>query len=86
MRRLVYIEWVDSFGGGGWQPMLESTEEPEPLVCKSVGWLMVDGVHSKVIVPHIHEAQEEIGAKLSGCGDMTIPACAVLRMIDLVIE
>lgn len=74
--RLVYVEWVDSFGcSPSWQKL--DVETCEPMVCKSVGWLLHDGPSCKVIVPHLSEGTNE------GCGDMTIPSAAVVRMSDL---
>jgi hypothetical protein len=51
------------------------------LVCQSVGWLILDGERAKVVAPHIN--QVEAGVPLQGCGVMTIPARAVLRIVDL---
>lgn len=53
----------------------------KPLVCKSVGWLAYDGKDCKVIVPHISSLSEH--AKPQGCGDMTIPTKAILRLATL---
>lgn len=51
-RRLVLIEWVDSYGASAtWQNL--SSCEPELMVCQSVGWLVHDDERCKVIVPHI---------------------------------
>ena len=74
--RLVLIEWVDSFGcSPNWTPMSE--DQPEPMICKSVGWLAHDGTSCKVVVPHIADSAEQ------GCGDMTIPNEAIRRVVDL---
>lgn len=74
--RLVYVEWLDSFGcSSSWQKL--DIESCEPMVCKSVGWLLHDGPTCKVIVPHVSGVTNE------GCGDMTIPTVAVVRMTDL---
>jgi hypothetical protein len=53
-----------------------------PLVCRSVGWLLHDTDMCKVVVPHITNTDDPTIAP-QGCGDMTIPSCAVTRMIDL---
>lgn len=80
--RLVLIEWEDSTGGSGnWGGI--PREEPKPLVCRSVGWLVIDGARAKIVVPHMHDDNKELGTTRSGCGDMTIPARAVLRIVDL---
>ena len=79
--RLVLVEWVDSFGcSAAWQDITDSVAVP--LHCRSVGWLLHDTDDCKVIVPHLSEAHHPSAAP-QGCGDMTIPTCAVTRMIDL---
>ena len=78
--RLVLIEWEDAYGCS-----TEWTELSEPnasvLVCRSVGWLIYDGDDCKLVVPHL--SGEHPRANAQGCGDMTIPATAVRRMVDL---
>ena len=83
-KRLVLIEWVDSLGvGGQWESLKDRTDDPEEFLCYSAGWLIIDGERNKVIVPHIHDTNENLGAEFSGCGDMTIPTSAVRRIVDL---
>lgn len=78
--RLVLVEWLDSYGcSSDWQA-IESCN-PKLLSCRSVGWLAYDGDDCKVIIPHISEPLPE--ATSQGCGDMTIPSKAVVRMVDL---
>ena len=78
--RLVLIEWVDSFGcSSDWQEI--GNLSPTAQSCRSVGWLAHDGDDCKVIVPHLSEPHESV--KPQGCGDMTIPTCAIQRVVDL---
>jgi len=78
--RLVLIEWVDSHVAiGGWKG-LDGFCASAP-VCRSVGWLVKNDEDAKVIMPHLIQEQGDV--PLQGCGDMTIPTCAVLRMVDL---
>jgi hypothetical protein len=78
--RLVLIEWLDSFGcSAHWQPLADC--HPSPLACTSVGWLAYDGDDCKVIVPHVSKAHDNVPTQ--GCGDMTIPTTAIVRMADL---
>jgi hypothetical protein len=78
--RLVFVEWVDSFGcGSGWS--FFDGPAPSPVVARSVGWLLHDGKDAKVIVPHVSVPKE--GVKPQGCGDMTIPTRAIVRMVDI---
>lgn len=78
--KLVLIEWEDSCGASpSWAPL----EGPAPgvLICRSVGWLLSDGEDCKTIVPHVTVEME--GVDHQGCGDMTIPAHAIKRIVDL---
>ena len=73
--RLVLIEWLDSYGcGSNWEPCEDVT--PPSLRCRSVGWLIADTAEYKTVVPHLNSVEH-------GCGDMTIPSCAVLNIRDL---
>ena len=79
--RLVLIEWVDAFGcSPDWADLDDS--RAEPLICRSVGWLLHDTPTCKVVVPHVTNTDDPTITP-QGCGDMTIPSCAVTRMIDL---
>ena len=74
--RLVLIEWEDSHGFDGvWQPIDEGFEDTA-MVCQSVGWLVVDGKHVKVVAPHLT-------GRGQGAGVMTIPVRTVLRIVVL---
>jgi hypothetical protein len=76
--RLVLVEWLDSYGcSPNWQPL--GSVKAEPMVCKSVGWLLHEDDRYKVIVPHISEGTEQ------GCGDMTIPTAAIVSMRELAV-
>lgn len=80
MERLVLIEWQDSHVDSSWCQVGHGIEDGE-LVCRSVGWLLLDGENAKVVAPHIN--QPEDSAPLQGCGVMTIPSRAVLRITDV---
>ena len=80
--RLVLIEWVDSYGGTtGWKALEDCT--PDPLVCRSVGWLLHDTEQVKVLVPHMIQPDPETRIAAQGRGDMTIPCAAILTQRDL---
>lgn len=80
---LVLIEWEDSFGvGPSWEPIPDDLD-PAPASCFSAGWLVAENDRVVTLVPHIHDADESIGAVLSGCGDMTIPKSCILKRTDL---
>ena len=78
--RLVLVEWIDSFGCSSDWAELDGEAQPEPMVCRSVGWLLADGGDCKVIVPHIADVPD---AKQQGCGDMAIPVACIRRLVDL---
>ena len=79
--RLVLIEWLDSYGcSPHWQTLEDC--HAKPLVCRSVGWLLQDDADCKVIVPHLSESSNA-PVPPQGCGDMTIPLAAILRISAL---
>ena len=80
LERLVMIEWEDSHSDGSWQE-LEGELQDRVLLCRSVGWLVMDGERAKVVVPHVSE--QDAGVPLQGSGVMTIPARSALRITDL---
>lgn len=82
--RLVYVEWQDSYGcSPDWEDLENCS--PVPMVCRSVSWLIHDNKKCKVVVPHLNEADHP-NAVLQGCGDMTIPTAAIVKMVDLQVK
>jgi len=80
--KLVLVEWVDSYGcSATWEQFSTPLDQPRVMTCRSVGWLAHDGDDAKVLVPHV--AQLGDAPPSQGCGDMTIPSRAVVRMVDL---
>lgn len=80
--KLVFIEWLDSHSGRGWQSIPQIESASIPLYCRSVGWLVSESNACKVVVPHI--AGEKNGdIMLQGCGDITIPASSIVKMTVL---
>ena len=80
--KLVLIEWLDSHSGRGWQTTETLKQAAEPLYCRSVGWLFSENKDCKVIVPHIG-GEKDGDAMMQGCGDLTIPARAIIKMTVL---
>jgi len=79
--KLVLIEWVDSYGcSSAWSSV--DNCNVAPMVCKSVGWLIHDDKKCKVVVPHLSQSNHP-NANQQGCGDMTIPSPAVLKIVEL---
>lgn len=79
-RRLVLVEWEDSHCSQGWEHIGDEIED-RALVCRSVGWLLLDGEKAKVVAPHMSDP--DCGVALQANGTMTIPTRAVLRIVDL---
>ena len=78
---LVLIEWEDSFGcSPSWTDLV--TDQPAPLVCQSVGWLVHRDDRCVVVVPHVTLDNDDVESR-QGCGDMTIPARSILRTVEL---
>jgi len=80
--KLVLIEWLDSHSGKGWQTIDQLERVAEPLYCRSVGWLLSERNGCKVLVPHL-AGEKNRKAILLGCGDLTIPTKAVVKMMVL---
>jgi len=80
--RLVLVEWLDSYGcSSSWQGVEEPFPAPRVMTCRSVGWLVHDGADCKVLIPHLAVVGDD--EPKQGCGDMTIPTVAVIRIEDL---
>jgi hypothetical protein len=77
--RLVLIEWVDSRGAS---PRWDFMEDKDHGIvkCQSVGWLVYDGKDAKTVVPHLGSINR---GSPQGCGDMTIPAQAIVNISNL---
>lgn len=78
---LVFVEWRDSYGcSSDWQE-INPSGEAALMTCHSVGWLIRKNRKCVVIVPHF--SQNIKVAVQQGCGDMTIPVAAIVRMTTL---
>lgn len=80
--KLVLVEWIDSHAGRGWQDIERLEGAAEPLYCRSVGWLVAESKTCKVLVPHL-SGERHGKAIIQGCGDLAIPATAVLKLTVL---
>lgn len=79
-RRLVLIEWEDSYGCTSSWEVLDEQNEVKKVVAKSVGWVFKETEYAIVVVPHIAQIS---GATDQGCGDMTIHKSAIVRQVEL---
>jgi hypothetical protein len=73
--KLTMIEWMDSHHTAHWTTGSPATE---PLLCRSVGWLVHDGDKAKTLAPHMTNEHTPQRA-----GEMTIPTCAIVKMRTL---
>ncbi len=73
---LVFVEWVDSHSGRGWQSLDDLKKATEPLYCQSVGWLINKNTSCWTIAPHV-AGQKQDATQYSG--DITIPKRAIIR-------
>jgi hypothetical protein len=80
--KLVLVEWYDSHGSSGWED-IDGDAPDEPLVCRSVGWLMLDGTKVKVVAPHLTMDDEARRTDRQTFGCLTIPACAIKTMTTI---
>lgn len=76
--KLVMIDWVDSHSSGGWKPLPEIEKDCEPLLCRSVGWLLCEKNEHVVLVPHLSGMDDEDSVTLTcGSGYKIIPVVAI---------
>jgi len=68
--KLVLVEWVDSHGCVGWNPLDQL--EAVPLHCKSVGWL-VKKENGMVVLASSISGEKNDGLRLFARGDIAIP-------------
>lgn len=68
----VLIEWVDSHYRSGWTTQVAETK---PLACLSAGWLVYDGAEAKTLSANVSCENDP-----QRCGDITIPARAIVRI------
>jgi len=77
---LVMVEWEDSHGDGTWQ-RVDGGLEDKVLICRSVGWVVLEGLNVLVIAPHL--SLQEKGVPEQGCGVMSIPKSTIRRRVKL---
>lgn len=79
--RLVLVDWIDSYGAAAnWQSI--ENYSPSPMRCQSVGWIVSKNKDSIAVVPHLSEKGHP-DVPQQGCGDMTIPKSAIVRIQTL---
>jgi len=83
MNGLELVKWVDSYGA---TPTWTDVDDlgATLLTCNSVGWVKYEDEDVLVIVPHV--ADETDHTLDQGCGQMTIPKCAVKERLKLTVS
>ncbi len=76
-----YVEWQDTYGCSATWQEINPAGETEMMLCHSVGWIIKQTKKCVVIVPHL--SQNTNLARPQGCGDITIPTAAIVRMTPL---
>jgi hypothetical protein len=77
----VLIEWEDSYGcSPDWRDV-PVDGEPAAMICRSLGWVLRASRRFVVIIPHMAQ-NDRLGVR-QGCGDMTIPTAAIVRVTRL---
>jgi len=83
MRDIVYVKWVDSFGGcGGWKEVKKIQGDVQ-IVCETVGFLIQETDNYILLAGSHHSDNAEINAEESCSGDMAIPKCSILERYGL---
>jgi len=76
--KLVKVEWIDSNGTNGWHQYTDMLATVQgSLLCKSVGWLLLDAPDRIALVPN----QAETGSVDDAT---TIPRVAIVSITELV--
>ena len=80
--RLVLVEWVDSCSVNETWDFVKDLEEPYPVICNSVGWVLKQNDDCILIVPHISDVQNE--DSLGACkGGLIIPREMIRNIISI---
>lgn len=76
MKKLIYVQWLDScMGVNGWSTV-ESHVKARAAYFASIGWLIAETEDSITLASHISEDNHPT-AEYQCCGVMTIPKVAI---------
>lgn len=75
------LEWEDSRQPSPSWKHLRDVGATVPVLCRSVGWLIVDNKRTKVLAPNMGDI--EGGDSMQVSGTLTIPSRAVRRIVKL---
>ena len=82
-RTLVLVKWVDSYGASPHWESVADLEPPEVLYARSVGFVVGETDTCLLLVPHLTFGLQNVPVPSQGCGDMTIPKCAIVERVEL---
>ena len=74
---LVLVEWLDSRRGEGWVRLDDLRDDVSATRCRSVGWVIARDKASLTVAGHLGEKPDQC------CGEITIPAKAILKISKL---
>lgn len=81
MRKLIKIEWLDSYGASSKWNAIEDVK-PIELCCTSVGYNIYEDENKIAIAPHY---APETAVTMEQCnGVMTIPKCSITKITTLI--
>jgi hypothetical protein len=78
--KLFLIEWIDSHGCVGWNPLDELAAVP--MNCKSVGWLVKRESGITVLASSI-SGEKNGDLRLFARGDLAIPDCCITKRVEI---
>lgn len=79
MMEVRYIEWIDSMGGSGWEP-LEETRKLRPMKAMTVGFVVEEGDDFVTILQSFDEREN---GRHYGDNHICIPKFAITKSLRL---
>ncbi len=74
--KLVLVKWIDAHSYDQWTELEELRDASKPTEITSVGWLISENEHFKMIAPHISSSH-------NASGTMGIPNTAIVKIVEL---
>lgn len=82
--KLSLIEWIDAHGvEQDWREIEVPGPRPAGQHVYSVGWITGESDDAVRITPHVCPKNDQADIPEQGCGDMTIPRPAIVRIWPL---
>ncbi len=81
--KVVFIRWVDSRQPtSSWQH-ISDIDEPSPVICVTVGWLLHDNKDCKTLCATMGDLAHE---HPQGCGVIEIPTKCIIEISDIYVS